>query len=457
MQKIIFLAIINFLLSIFLSIIVGSSAVGVSLIIFLFSAIYFCYLLGKKKNEDVNNLLIILFVTFPLYLFYVLLVNANYVESNSFFLYPDQYGLFQDSEDLGNNKSIIKIYQLCFIDRIHYEMEGFYFLMGVISYISNTFFDGNSVLLQSMHISFLAILTNLLMYKFLKNNEVQRNILKYTITYAILSPIFFYSPWILRDIHIAFLFMVGLVLISSKFSFKKLLLLLFIIFLVFEFRVENGLFMIIFVPYYIIFKARSHRYFKFATFSFVIIFIISLPFLVELLIPKFKNTITLLENYETYTLESLENQGLGKYLYRLPFGLKHIAIVLYSQITHFPPWAIIEISQTPYQILIGIISLVKSVFWSLLFILSVISLFSKNARKILNKNLILLLLFFILYLFLNSSNINDRRLLAMYPILFLYIGNLNLKISKKEMNHFLKIASIIYLVMMISYIFIKFI
>jgi hypothetical protein len=457
MQKIFFLVIITFLLSIFLSIIVGSSAVGVSLIIFLFSAIYFCYLLGKKKKEDVNNLLIILFVTFPLYLLYVLLVNANYVESNSFFLYPDQYGLFQDSEDLGNNNSIIKIYQLCFIDRIHYEMEGFYFLMGVISYISNTFFEGNSVLLQSIHISFLAILTNLLMYKFLKNNGVQKNILKYTIIYAILSPIFFYSPWILRDIHIAFLFMVGFVLISSKFSFKNLLLLLFIIFLVFEFRVENALFMIIFVPYYIIFKARSHRYFKLATFSFVLILIISLPFLVELLIPKFANTITLLENYETYTLESLENQGLGRYLYRLPFGLKHIAIVLYSQITHFPPWAIIEISQTPYQLLIGIIALVKSVFWSLLFILSVISFFFKNARKKLDISMLVLLFFFILYLFLNSSNINDRRLLAMYPILFLYVSNLKNSINKKLAYQLLKIDIFIYFVMLSFYFFIKFV
>ena len=457
MHKIYFLSIITFILSILISIVIGSSAIGVSLILFLLFATFFCFFLGNKKYDDVNNLLTVLNVSFFFYIFYAVLANASYLEYNSFFLFPDQTALYQNSEELGRKESINEIYKLCFIDRIHYEMEGFYFIMGLISYLANTFFDGNSVLLQSLHISFLAIIANLLMYKFLQKNGIQEKLQKFTLIYSLLSPIFYYSPWILRDIHIAFLFILSLLLISSKFTIRRLFFLIVLIYITFEFRVENGLFMLLFVFYYIIFKAKHHSHYKLIISLIIFLTIIFLPFTIKILSPKFVSTIVSLDNYKSYTLDGIESQGLGRYIYQLPFGIKQIAIVFYSQLTQFPPWATLEIAANPNQILIGIGAFIKSIFWSLLFLTSILSIFFRNARKTLSKELIILLLFFVIYLFLNSSNINDRRLYAMYPILFLYITNLSLKLNKKYFNAFLKDAVIIYFIILLLYTFVKYV
>lgn len=457
MQKVIFFAIISLIISIIAILYTGSSSIAFFIICFFLFGTVICYFLGGKERTDTISLLTILFLTFILYMLYALIAYSGYIDGNSFFMFPNEAYFYNTSEYLGTNNSLFEIFKLCFIDRIHVDSEAFYFLIGIISYIANTFFDHNNVLLQIITVSFFAILTNLFVYKFLKNNGLSVNLLKFTLIYAIFSPIFYYSAWILRDIHIAFLFSIGLVIASSRFTLSRLLLFIPLILITIEFRIEHGIFMLVLVIYYVYFKGRYYRYSKFL-FTIVIMFsIVLLAFSISFIESKLSKTIESMVNYMEFTSERVEEQGISKYLYQLPFGIKHVTLAIYSQLTQFPPWVYLEETKTSYQFLIGMVAMIKSFFWSILFIVSLISIFYNSIRKKLSTSILFLLLTFVLFLFLNVSNINERRIIALYPILFLYVCNLKLAVNGNVFNRILYKSVGMYILLISIYLCIKYI
>lgn len=431
----------------------SGSGFTISVLIFLLFAITLCIVLGNKRKTETANLLTILFTIFPIYILYTLITYETYVENLSFYQYPDQNGFFEWSESLGESNSVGEIFRLCFVDRVHVENEGFFFLLGLISYIANVFFDGNSVLLQIVHVSYFAISTNLIVYKFLKNNGVRVNIMKYTLIYALFTPIFYYSTWILRDIHLAFFYSLALLLATSSFKLKRLLLFVPLIYITSEFRLEHGLFMLTFVFYYVFYKGRENKYFKVIRNSFIIVVVFVLSIII---LPLIKEVLEILKWYNTYTIENTSEEGLGIYLLRLPPLIKQLAMSLYSQLIDFPPWLKIKSASTFSQTIIGIVSMIKSIFWSILFLTCLISIFNKNIRKSIDRERIVLLFIFLLFLILNSSNMHDRRIFAMYPVLFLYNSSM-INLHNKSYLKIKRVSINVYILLILVYILMKFI
>ncbi|MDD4781623.1 MAG: hypothetical protein PHT02_13615 [Tissierellia bacterium] len=405
------------------------------------------------KKTDTADLLTILFTIFPVYILYTLITYETYLENLSFYQYPDQNSFFEWSEILGESKNVGEIFRLCFIDRVHVENEGFFFLLGLISYIANVFFDGNSVILQIVHVSFFAILTNLIVYKFLKNNGIRDNALKFTLIYALFTPILYYSTWILRDIHLAFFYSLSLLLATSSFKLKRLLLFIPLIFITAEFRLEHGLFMLVFVFYYVFYKGRDSKYFKIIRSSVIIISVFVLSIII---LPLVQEIVEILKWYNTYTIENTSDEGLGIYLLRLPPVIKQIAMSFYSQLIDFPPWLKIKSATTFSQTIIGIVSMIKSIFWSILFLTCLISIFNKNIRKSIDRERIVLLFIFLLFLLLNSSNMHDRRIFAMYPVLFLYNSSM-INLHNKSYLKIKRLSINVYILLILFYILMKFI
>lgn len=453
MQKVFPLSIISFIISVIMILTTKSSSIALMLTLFLLIITIFCFIISKKNKKDTINLLIILYSSFIFYILYAYIAYSGYMENNSFFMYPNEDLFYQACEYLGGGRNIIDIYTLCFIDRIHIDGEGFYFLIGVIAYVANTFFDGNSVFLQIINISFAAIMINIFIYLFLQNNGVSKNILKYTLIYAFLSPIFYFSPWILRDIHITLFYSIGLVLATSRFSITKLILFIPLILVTIEFRLEHGLFLLALVFYYVIFKGRYHPHYKVIYFFLIFLTIFTLGYSISFLGRIFPTIMESFNRYMEYTSERVEErQGLSKYLYTLPYGIKHLTIGLYSQFTQFPPWASLDKHSTFAQTLIGVVALIKSIFWSLLFLVSLFSFFYKKIRKDISPEIFTLFLIYSIFILLNVSNINERRLLGVYPILFLYACILKQKTNKKYFTDILRKSVILYLIMISLYI-----
>jgi hypothetical protein len=341
------LIIISFLFVILVSVFSSTPLSIFSIGVFiLLTGSLLCYLLSKGKQIVEKNLLVIFFLNFTFYLLYAVIVYYSYIEQNDFFLFSDQETFYESGNYLSQFTSIKDIFNACFVERIHIETECAYFIFGTISFLANRFLDGNSIFLQSIFVSYFAILTNLFVYKTLSFYVLPKKALKYTLIYSFLTPIFFYSPWILRDIHIAFLFSIGIYLIHTPFSIKKLLLFIPLIIITAEFRLEHGFFYLVFPLLYILLQGRNHPNYKIIIKFFIIIAIVFSAVIINAILPKLYSIQEGLKRYVMYTEEAINYQGLGHYLYELPFGIKQIAIIIYSQISSFPPWAILTESSS---------------------------------------------------------------------------------------------------------------
>ena len=432
------LIIISFLFVILVSVFSSTPLSIFSIGVFiLLTGSLLCYLLSKGKQIVEKNLLVIFFLNFTFYLLYAVIVYYSYIEQNDFFLFSDQRTFYESGNYLSQFTSIKDIFNACFVERIHIETEGAYFIFGIISFLADRYLDGNSILLQSICVSYFAILTNLFVYKTLSFYVLPKQALKYTLFYALLTPIFFYSPWILRDIHIAFLYSIGIYLIHTSFSIKKLLLFIPLIIITAEFRLEHGFFYLVFPLLYILLQGRNHPNYKVIIKLFLIIALVFSGVIINAILPKLNSIREGLSRYELYTEEALNYQGLGHYLYELPVGIKQIAIIIYSQISSFPPWAIIEKSSSFLTFIIGVIKFIVSVYWSLVFFFIVYSSFFKKSRMLFSKNMIIYLTIVFLFFLLNTSNMNDRRLIALYPLIYVvyvYLRNSLSNINIKKLN-----------------------
>ena len=108
------------------------------------------------------------------------------------------------------------------------------------------------------------------------------------------------------------------------------------------------------------------------------------------------------------------------------------------------------------SLVMGLLTFIFAVFWSKVFLVTFFSFFNKSIRKKTPKIIYILLGIFFLFLLANVSNINVRRLIAVYPIFFLiyvYIKESNFQnyFYKKYNQH----ANLVYLTLIILYISIK--
>lgn len=103
-------------------------------------------------------------------------------------------------------------------------------------------------------------------------------------------------------------------------------------------------------------------------------------------------------------------------------------------ISSFPPWAILTESSSFSTFIIGVIKFIVSVYWSLVFFFIAYSMFFKKTRMLFNKDLIIYLTIVFLFFLLNTPNMNDRRLIALYPLIYVVyaylknsLSNINIK------------------------------
>lgn len=396
----------------------GSIAVVTSLITFLFVGITISYVLSNRNKNEFLDLLTVFFIAFTSYLFYALLAHISYVEINGFHTNPDQYDFFRISEELGNKNSIKKIFEDCFIGRIHIEQEGAYFLFGTLAFLANRFFDGNSVLFQMINVSFFAILFNLFLYKLLTLYVERKSAFRYTLLFLFLSYNFAYSSLLLRDIHIALFYVIAIYIVPLPFKLRRLISLIALQIITIEFRLEHGIAFSFFPLLYLYHNVNQTKYKKlyFALFT-LLIFFISI-YSVQQILSTVINITKVIGYYSEYTSTSAEDSGgLGAYLYRLPNGVKQLAVVVYSQISPFPPWNQLLQSKTFLQIIQAFAAGVPPIFWGYVFFISVTNIIKQ--RKNLPPITIWLLIMMVAFLFANSSNINVRRIMAVYPIMYI--------------------------------------
>ena len=433
----------------------GSTSIAVSLLLFLSVGTGICFWLTKDKKQDTQNLLKLFYAVFCAYVLFSFVGYLDFKAINGFFLFVDQTHFYEIGDALSKKNSISQIFYDCFVLRIHEENEAAYFVFGLIGFMANTYFDGNNVFLQSLHISFLAMLLNLFLYKTLICYTYRTQALRYTLLFAFFSPLFFYSPWILRDVHIAFLYAVGIYLMHTRFSINRLLLFIPLIIITFEFRLEMGLFYIVMPLHYIYFRGKQHKHYKLLFTSLIFIGIGVLGLALNFLLNSLSSALDSFASYSNYTEENL-GDGLGAMLYELPIGLKQIAITLFSQITPFPAWGKFLDATTIYEFVIAFSEFCGAIFWSYLFLFMCFSFTNKKVRKNLSKENIAILLIAFVFIIGNSSEMNTRRILCIYPLIYIVYINIRQWLPSKKQISYSNSSIALYSALSVIYFFVKY-
>ena len=159
---------------------------------------------------------------------------------------------------------------------------------------------------------------------------------------------------------------------------------------------------------------------KIVHYSLIGISIVIIMGLSIIIIPEIMAIQKTLNSYQEFTQDAAEEGGLGKYIYRLPMGLKELVAVLYSQMSPFPSWGGIANAKNFPQLIIGLVQIIAPAFWFIVWFCVIQILRCKDYRNLLPNILILSGFAFLTFLIANSSNINPRRLICMYPVFYIF-------------------------------------
>ena len=443
-----------FLISIVVALVIffvsGSTASFVMSFMTIFIGSLFALTVEKENRSYALKLFYIVFSVYTLLaLFHYLDLT---VDSDSFFREgKDELNLYLFSESY-KSSSIFKIIRECFIEPLYKENNGYYFYIATIASVSTSWFDGNHLLLQFLGSTLFGSLTSILLFRLLSIYIDPKRAFRYSLMFLLFSAFNLYSVSLLRDIHIAFFYLWGFVIISKPFSVKGLIKLIIFTLIIWQLRIEHGIFFIFFILYYVYIK--MHRY-KLAFISLAVVLgVISFSFIMESYLLVEDTLDRYSEFSEEYALS--KDDSVGTYIWSLPSPFRQIAIFMNSQIQPFPSWVELRNSTNVYRSIISILPIFYSLFWFIIFFSVVKWLILDRIYKNLEKNLILLLCIVFLFLIGNIVNMNIRRIMCVYPIIYLvYTVTREKYVSKDNTLATRNIAIFTYLLLIAVYFVIK--
>lgn len=397
---------------------------------FLFIILYLiiAILITKNKSYRLQKEQRILWLSSFVLFFIYTLISHSYVANpfTSYFINSDQITFYTQASTL-SSLSYRQIVERCFTEFEYSDASGTFALFAILFKIGKALGETDILLFLKSHVVFLSSLIPVMIYKIIiAFNSNIRNLHKQILLFAIFSPIFILSAQLMRDIHICFLFTIlAYVAIRPKFPLRVLVMLIIIV-IIYTFRIENGMFATIFfaIPAY-------SQYKKGGILGKMMIVIIAIALFASIASAIFETMTNTLTGYTERNLEEASAGSLGAKLDNLPFPLNSISKTAFAQLLPFPVW--LRMTEPVPYIWLMVVECFTPLFW-IPIILSTFVWWWKYRKK---WDYRILLFFYISILYLlvcTTGEINTRRLLAVYPLIFItYIvvkNSLRLEMSK---------------------------
>lgn len=435
------------------AIVSGSISVFVFACLFYTIGILFCQIVSPFARIGARKVFNVIF-SFAL-LFAIFHYMDTVVDWSNFAQdWRDEYKFWTLSNYLANYSSLGQLVKDCFVYRIHIENEGYIFYIGMLAYVAEHFFDGNHLLLQFLGSAFSGALMAIVFYNIcLLFFNVKKSV-RYALLYSLCTVVFCYSFKLLRDIHIALFYMLSFYVIFKGFSVRGLFFLMLNVIIVWELRFEHGLFLLVFVAYYVYERVKRNVVLVGA------LVVLGVGVFVWYLGESFIQVQDTLTRYAEFTSDAAfaEENSLGAIVYTFPTPIKEVMVLFLSQIQPFPIWASLINISNPYSGIIASIDVVRGLFWFVVVMSLAVWLIANRLYRNIPKKFMYLLLIALCFLVLNTSNMNPRRIMCVYPILFLvYIWLRENKIMKRQylkMNYRLVLG---YMCLTLVYVFVKYI
>lgn len=372
-----------------------------------------------------------------------------------FYKYPDQYHFWEKCEDLAISSSIGDIFKDCFIYRIHLEQEAIYFWFGLIGYFANKFLGGNNVFLQMYWVSFFCILINLIVARLALLFTDDKTAFKWTLVFAGCSFLLGYSPWLLRDVHIAFFFTLGLLLLFRGMTLWGMGLQVLILIALYQLRYESCFLYLPVLGYYVWYAGKNATSRVLFRIGVVLGGICGFAGMVGFLLSFVEQVLNTGGGYNEWTTEMAAEGGLTRYIYMLPAGIRHFFVVVYSQMTPFPFWTPVLACRTPSQFLLEGINALSPIIWPYIAFFTAYS--ACSFRRLRSSPLLIKFIaaYSVLFLVANSMNIHFRRLLCVTPIIFLLFLYFQGRTAPEDRSRFQGMFALFYFGGCVLYVLLK--
>ncbi len=286
------------------------------------------------------------------------------------------------------------------------------------AYLANRFFDGTSVFYLTFFQTLFGVLAALEIYKIFSFYFQPRKAYRYAIFFSLISLFHIYSIVIIRDIVIAYFYMLGLRKVIGKPKFLDIFILLFVLVVTMGVRLYTGLFFGVFIMlwFYKLIQERKYARLKVLLVPIVIVGVVFIGASLASSI-LIENTTGQLEEYdELYS----ETSGWATRLRSLPMGVSQLAILFFSQLpldgfsffstaNSFSNYYLASLNAL-YQ-LFGFV-----IFYGLMYLCFIKGFFKK--KETYDRWMLVIMLVFIAITL--STHIDVRRSMEAIPFIYLY-------------------------------------
>ena len=444
------LFIVDIILLIYISVLESSFSFLIFNLLFILVGIL---LITSFKSDYIHSIFI--------FSFFVFIYGVNALAQYYYQLYVyDTWNIYKDETlffRYTNDVAMLLSQNITFYDlwgdTKYSAMIGYIYPAGLIAFASS-YIDQNGVLLQKFFILYIASFHAIFLYNIMRNFFTKKNSLYLTITFSLFSFMMFLSSLILRDLFVSLFYMFFFYIFLKKSSFKNMVILFFIVFISILLRPETGSFLLVFCILYIYdtYTSINKNQLKIVLLLiFIIICILFYIYYFERLLLLYDLTVIA---YTTLVNEQASNNSLGLILYNLPYGLNYIVLTFFWQLQPFPFWSVF--SKELINPITGVQYALAGFFWYFTVGVMLISIFKFRILGKINRKLLFLFLGSILYIVIISSIAPDfRRLIAVYPILYIVSAMGFIYYMKNKIKYIFYII-IFYLLLVCLYLILKF-
>lgn len=307
--------------------------------------------------------------------------------------------------------------------------------------IGNLNFDGASVYYMTLAQTLFGVMCSVILYRIIARIHTESSV-KYAVTFSCCSLFLFYSSVIIRDITVAFFFLYALDYLSQEFKFRRLIYLVVFALIVWGIRLYSGLFYFIFPLCYVALRMTRNASKRGTITLLVLVGLLALPLVVTSSIGE--QTQEELEWYDELSAGRNEN-GLFTKLSRLPHGLKEVSLTLFSQISPFPPHNLLMKSNNFSQAFMGLDHIVYEFYWFFIVFMLAYLCIVNGRYKLLERDELILLIIALLYIVVNTAHPDIRRMMPVYPIIYLICLNIKSRCTYLEIYNAKKNLRFLYI------------
>lgn len=314
-----------------------------------------------------------------------------------------------------------------------------------------------SPLLVTLPQTLFGILTIQTVFRIINLKFTPKKTYKYTLIYGTCSLILLYSGIIVRDVVIAFVFAVCIETVMKPFNIRGLVILGVAMILCIGLRLFSGLFISIFILYYVFFNVKS-GFGKLIIYPIAAIAILTVArsaFAEEML----TRTADEIEGYSQWQSDIANKEdGFSSQLRKLPSGISNVALSLFSQMNPFPPYStLLNPHLDPAKIYMSCLMTLSAIWWFFVsYSLLWFFFFKKGYKRLGARYNCLFAIAWLLIVVSSSMHVDIRRITPVYPIIyFLFLYCTNYLYTRQQVRQVYQTLGVGYVALNVLYLIIK--